>query len=117
MLITPAQQATTRPLPRICIALGVLATCRRRQNHGKFTGTIEEQFTILDLAVQHGAGAIDVEIETAELAAAQVPLVVRTASATRRGRSARRSGGGNAAGAKRQSLAIVLLSTVPPLSE
>ena len=110
--------ANTRPLPRICIALGmpdvptlleharreagagesflefrldflddpcagaraigtfmdefpaclVLATCRRHQNHGKFNGSIEEQFTILDLAVQYGAAAIDVEIETAEMA-------------------------------------------------
>jgi 3-dehydroquinate dehydratase/shikimate dehydrogenase len=46
----------------------VLATCRRHQNHGKFNGSIEEQFAILDLAVRHGAHAIDVEIETAEAA-------------------------------------------------
>ena len=110
--------ATTRPLPRICIALGlpevqalldhatreaaagetflefrldfldnpckgaeaiggflerfpdctILATCRRHQNHGRFNGSIEEQFAILDRAVHHGAHAIDVEIETAEMA-------------------------------------------------
>src|ERR1044071_1859763 len=108
--------AQTRPLPRICIALGlpdvptlldharreaeagetflefrldflnyprkgaeaipgcveefpegtILATCRRHQNHGRFNGSIEEQFAILDLAVRNGAHAIDVEIETAE---------------------------------------------------
>src|SRR5690348_15461915 len=46
----------------------VLATCRRHQNHGKFNGSIEEQFAILDLAVRNGAQAIDVEIETAEVA-------------------------------------------------
>src|SRR5947208_16119460 len=110
--------AQTRPLPRICIALGlpdvptlldharreaeagemflefrldyldhpcrgaeairrvldefpdliVVATCRRHQNHGKFNGSIEEQLAVLDQAVRHGAHAIDIEIETAEIA-------------------------------------------------
>lgn len=46
----------------------ILATCRRHQNHGKFNGSIDEQFAILDLAVRNGAHAIDVEIETAEAA-------------------------------------------------
>jgi 3-dehydroquinate dehydratase/shikimate dehydrogenase len=46
----------------------VLATCRRHQNHGKYNGSIEEQFAILDLAVRNGAHAIDIEIETAEAA-------------------------------------------------
>ena len=46
----------------------MLATCRRHQNHGKFNGSIEEQFAILELAVRNGAHAIDVEIETAEAA-------------------------------------------------
>jgi 3-dehydroquinate dehydratase / shikimate dehydrogenase len=46
----------------------VLATCRRHQNHGKFNGSIEQQFAILDEAVRYGAAAIDVEIETAEMA-------------------------------------------------
>src|SRR5262245_19244508 len=46
----------------------VLATCRRHQYHGKFNGSVEEQLAILDLAVRHGAHAIDVEIESAELA-------------------------------------------------
>src|SRR6476646_4435217 len=44
----------------------VLATCRRHQNHGKFNGSVEQQLRILDLAVQAGAQAIDIEIETAE---------------------------------------------------
>jgi 3-dehydroquinate dehydratase/shikimate dehydrogenase len=46
----------------------LLATCRRHQNHGKFNGSIEEQFAVLDVAVNSGAHAIDVEIETAEAA-------------------------------------------------
>ncbi|MBV8904491.1 MAG: shikimate dehydrogenase, partial [Acidobacteriia bacterium] len=50
----------------------VLATCRRHQNHGKFNGSIEEQFAILDQAVRNGASAVDVEIETAEIAPARL---------------------------------------------
>ena len=46
----------------------LLATCRRHQNHGKFNGSIEEQLRILELAVNRGAQAIDIEIESAELA-------------------------------------------------
>ncbi len=46
----------------------VLATCRRHQNHGKFNGSIEEQIRILDAAADAGAQALDVEIETAEVA-------------------------------------------------
>jgi 3-dehydroquinate dehydratase/shikimate dehydrogenase len=45
----------------------ILATCRRHQNHGKFNGSIEEQLRILDLAIEHGARAMDIEIETAEV--------------------------------------------------
>src|SRR5215469_9635919 len=50
----------------------VLATCRRHQNHGKFNGSIEEQFAVLDRAIEHGAVAVDVEIETAEAAPERV---------------------------------------------
>jgi 3-dehydroquinate dehydratase/shikimate dehydrogenase len=50
----------------------VLATCRRRQNHGKFNGSAEEQFGVLDAAVEAGARAIDVEIESAEAAGARL---------------------------------------------
>jgi 3-dehydroquinate dehydratase/shikimate dehydrogenase len=46
----------------------LLATCRRHQNHGKFNGSIEEQVRILEAAIDAGARAIDVEIESAELA-------------------------------------------------
>ncbi|HVW83623.1 MAG TPA: type I 3-dehydroquinate dehydratase, partial [Bryobacteraceae bacterium] len=45
----------------------ILATCRRHQNHGRFNGSIEEQLKVLDHAIQHGARAVDVEIETAEV--------------------------------------------------
>ena len=44
----------------------VIATCRRRQNQGRFNGSVEEQIRILNAAVQAGARAVDVEIETAE---------------------------------------------------
>lgn len=49
----------------------VLATCRRHQNHGRFNGSIEGQLRILDLAIENGARAIDVEIETAEVVPAR----------------------------------------------
>jgi 3-dehydroquinate dehydratase / shikimate dehydrogenase len=45
----------------------ILATCRRHQNHGRFNGSIEDQLRILDLAIQNGARAIDIEIESAEV--------------------------------------------------
>jgi 3-dehydroquinate dehydratase/shikimate dehydrogenase len=46
----------------------ILATCRRHQNHGRFNGSTDDQFRILELAIQSGAHAVDVEIETAEAA-------------------------------------------------
>src|SRR5712692_2027842 len=52
----------------------ILATCRRHQNHGKFNGGIEDQIRILDTAVRCGAGAVDVEIETAEAAPGKLNL-------------------------------------------
>jgi len=44
----------------------VMATCRRHQNHGRFNGSIEEQIRILEAAIQAGARAVDVEVESAE---------------------------------------------------
>jgi 3-dehydroquinate dehydratase / shikimate dehydrogenase len=44
----------------------VLATCRRRQNQGHFNGSIEQQVKILDAAIEGGAQAVDIEIESAE---------------------------------------------------
>lgn len=47
----------------------LLATCRRRHNHGRFDGSVEDELEILGAAVTNGAHAVDVEIETAEAAA------------------------------------------------
>ena len=44
----------------------IIATCRRHQNHGWFNGSIEEQVRILETAIEAGAKAVDVEIESAE---------------------------------------------------
>lgn len=44
----------------------ILATCRRRQNQGKFVGSIEEQLKVLNSARENGAHAVDLEIESAE---------------------------------------------------
>ena len=44
----------------------ILATCRRRQNQGRFIGSIEEQLKVLEAATEAGAQALDVEIESAE---------------------------------------------------
>jgi len=48
----------------------VIATCRRRSNQGKFSGSVEDQLRLLEAAVQAGARAVDVEIESAESAGA-----------------------------------------------
>ena len=50
----------------------ILATCRRHQNQGRFTGSIEEQVRILNAAVDAGARAVDIEIESAEQAPARL---------------------------------------------
>jgi 3-dehydroquinate dehydratase/shikimate dehydrogenase len=44
----------------------ILATCRRHQNHGKFNGSIEEQVHLLEAAIEAGARAVDMEVESAE---------------------------------------------------
>jgi len=46
----------------------LLATCRRHQNHGKFNGSIEGSLRYWNLAVRKARHAIDIEIETAEVA-------------------------------------------------
>lgn len=53
----------------------LLATCRRHQNHGRFNGSIEEEFRILAAAVDAGARAVDVEIESAETPMARMSLL------------------------------------------
>src|SRR5512140_3859766 len=42
----------------------ILATCRRRQNHGRFNGSVEEQVRILNAASKAGAKVVDLEIES-----------------------------------------------------
>lgn len=44
----------------------ILATCRRRQNQGKFVGSVDQQVQLLEAAVEAGAHAVDIEIESAE---------------------------------------------------
>ncbi|HTR36785.1 MAG TPA: shikimate dehydrogenase [Bryobacteraceae bacterium] len=44
----------------------ILATCRRHQNQGKFNGSVEDQIRILNAALEAGARAVDIEIESAE---------------------------------------------------
>src|SRR5581483_130958 len=44
----------------------ILATCRRHQNRGKFNGSVEEQIRVLESAIEAGARAVDLEIESAE---------------------------------------------------
>jgi len=51
----------------------ILATCRRRQNQGRFHGSVEEQIRILEAAREAGAKAVDVEIESAENCVEQLP--------------------------------------------
>lgn len=50
----------------------ILATCRRHQNHGKFNGSVEDQVRILNAALDAGARAVDIEIESAENVAAHL---------------------------------------------
>jgi len=50
----------------------VMATCRHKQNHGFYQGAVEEQVRLLEAAVEAGAHAVDLEIESAE--AAKQPL-------------------------------------------
>jgi 3-dehydroquinate dehydratase/shikimate dehydrogenase len=44
----------------------LIATCRRHQNHGHFNGSIEQQISALEDAVEAGAHGVDLEIESAE---------------------------------------------------
>lgn len=68
--------AVIREFQRLHPDAVVLATCRRHQNHGRFNGSIEEQFRILSSAIAAGARAVDVEIESAENALARLELLV-----------------------------------------
>ncbi len=46
----------------------ILATCRGKQNRGRFGGPVEQQIAILEDAAKAGAAAVDLEIESAESA-------------------------------------------------
>jgi 3-dehydroquinate dehydratase / shikimate dehydrogenase len=50
----------------------LLATCRRHQNGGRYNGSIEEEIRILEGALDAGAKAVDVEIESAEHVSAKL---------------------------------------------
>lgn len=58
----------------------VLATCRRHQNHGRFNGSIDDQYRLLHAAVDAGACGVDVEIESAETPMSPRHLLERSAS-------------------------------------
>ena len=58
-----AIRAITEESPEVTI----LATCRRKENHGHFNGTIEQQMRVLSSAIDAGARAVDLEIESAEI--------------------------------------------------
>jgi 3-dehydroquinate dehydratase/shikimate dehydrogenase len=53
----------------------ILATCRRRQSRGRFNGAVAEQLHILEAASKAGAAAVDLEIESAEKFAAELPAL------------------------------------------
>jgi 3-dehydroquinate dehydratase / shikimate dehydrogenase len=57
-----AIRTLTREQPDVTL----IATCRRHQNHGHFNGSIEEQIHVLEAAIEAGARAVDLEIESAE---------------------------------------------------
>jgi 3-dehydroquinate dehydratase/shikimate dehydrogenase len=50
----------------------LIATCRRHQNHGHFNGSIEQQVSTLEAAIDAGAHAVDLEIESAEIINPQI---------------------------------------------
>jgi 3-dehydroquinate dehydratase/shikimate dehydrogenase len=58
----------------------ILATCRRHQNHGRYNGSIEDQYKVLHAAVDAGACGVDVEIESAEMPLAPKHLLDRSAT-------------------------------------
>ncbi len=58
----------------------ILATCRHKQNHGRFAGSLEKQCAVLRNAADAGALALDLEIESAERAKSALPELRRAAS-------------------------------------
>lgn len=73
MLENPADgPAVVDRVQRSLVSMLVLATCRRKEAAGEFTGSVGEQRMILEAAAAAGAQMLDVEIESAE----QDPSVV-----------------------------------------
>jgi 3-dehydroquinate dehydratase/shikimate dehydrogenase len=50
----------------------IIATCRHKQAHGRYSGSIEQQAALLEAAAEAGAGFVDIEIESAERFKARV---------------------------------------------
>lgn len=57
----------------------ILATCRQKQNHGRYGGTVDQQVAILEAAGSAGAAAMDLEIESAEQAKPATSTLRQTA--------------------------------------
>lgn len=60
--------------------LYLLATCRHKDNHGGFKGTVESQISLLARSGEAGAQLIDLEIESAEPAKKQLEQLRRTSA-------------------------------------
>lgn len=60
--------------------LFLIATCRHKENHGGFQGTIEDQFALLARSAEAGAQLLDLEIESAEVAKRRLPDLRQNAS-------------------------------------
>jgi 3-dehydroquinate dehydratase/shikimate dehydrogenase len=58
----------------------ILATCRHRHAHGRFSGAAEKQIAILKGSAEAGASLLDLEIETAENAQRAIPALRQLAS-------------------------------------
>ena len=60
--------------------LYLIATCRRKENHGGFKGSIDEQITLLISAAEAGAQLADLEIESAEPGKKRLPEIRQQAA-------------------------------------
>jgi 3-dehydroquinate dehydratase/shikimate dehydrogenase len=60
--------------------LYLLATCRHKENHGGFKGTVDSQIALLARSVEAGAQLLDLEIESAEPARKLLDELRRKAS-------------------------------------
>lgn len=53
----------------------ILATCRHKQNNGRFAGSLEKQCAVLEAAAGAGAAGLDLEIESAERLKTALPAL------------------------------------------